>query len=36
MLACIRGLAAGSGSSEQQALDLGRCAGPVAASMPAQ
>jgi len=29
MLACIRGLADGSGSAERRVLDLRRCAGPV-------
>lgn len=32
LLACIRGLAGGSGSSEQARLDLDRCRGPTASS----
>jgi ribosome-associated toxin RatA of RatAB toxin-antitoxin module len=33
MLACIRGLAGGSGSGKQQDLDLGSCRGPVRESL---
>jgi ribosome-associated toxin RatA of RatAB toxin-antitoxin module len=34
MLACIRGLAGGSGSADREARDLARCPGPVPAPLP--